>query len=251
MKTPRSLRVVLDGIVCQPMWPHVFGWVRVRLATEPSHRRSRCIIETSNEGKEGGKSRFRALRELLAGRLLATSGGLVGTLMGVALVLPAAAQTLTVSEVTVNEGGTATVYLNLSIPVDFAIRYTYFTHNSTARFIDEDYQKTSGFVYLENGHTFGTTEAKIKSDSETEEDETFFVDFNSLHTLGWQPGTDNWVSEQLTGFPQDISACVTIHNVVARANNPAPCTPWPSWAPSRKAFRARLTDKETRRSVWG
>jgi len=53
--------------------------------------------------------------------------------VGLNVIDPAVAQTLTVSEVEVQEGGTATVTLELSAPVDFAIRYTYFTRDDTAR----------------------------------------------------------------------------------------------------------------------
>ena len=48
----------------------------------------------------------------------------LAALTAVVLMGPAGAQTLTVSDVVVKEGGTATVTLELSSPVDFAIRYT-------------------------------------------------------------------------------------------------------------------------------
>ena len=157
--------------------------------------------------------------------------GLVSTLMGALLVPPVAAQTLTVSEVEVQEGGTATVTLELSAPVDFAIRYTYFTRDDTARALDNDYQNTSGFVYINSGDGSGSVTVRTKADTEaTEADETFFVDFNSLHTLGRRPGTYSWIPEPVTGIPTSVSARVTISNVVpqtTQTSNPAPsCIPW-------------------------
>ena len=61
------------------------------------------------------------------------------------------AQTLTVLDVVMDEGGTATVYLELSNPVDFAIQYYYSTRDSTARAIGDDYQRTSGTDYMDDG----------------------------------------------------------------------------------------------------
>ena len=169
-----------------------------------------------------------------AGCLRALGAGGVAALLGVAvigqfLVSPVAAQTLTVSNVEVNEGGTATVTLELSAPADFAIRYTWFTRDGTARATDDDYQKASGFVYINDGDWSGSVEVKTKSDSAaTEEDETFFIDFKSLHTLGRRQGTYSWVYDNSAGLPTDVSAEVTIKNVVAAPAAPstAACVPW-------------------------
>ncbi len=168
----------------------------------------------------------------LSSRALGAGG--VAALLGVAvigqfLVSPVAAQTLTVSNVEVNEGGTATVTLDLSAPADFAIRYTWFTRDGTARATDDDYQKASGFVYINDGDWSGSVEVKTKSDSAaTEEDKTFFIDFKSLHTLGRRPGTYSWVYDNTAGLPTDVSAEVTIKNVVAAPAAPstAACVPW-------------------------
>jgi len=85
-------------------------------------------------------------------------------------------------------------------------------------------------VYINSGDESGSVTVRTKADTDaTEADETFFVDFNSLHTLGRRPGTYSWIPEPVTGIPTSVSARVTISNVVpqtTQTSNPAPCIPW-------------------------
>ncbi len=101
---------------------------------------------------------------------------------------------LTVSDVTVTEGGYATFRLKLSRPVDFAVRYYYFTRAGTAG-SGEDYEHRSGTVSIHPGHWSASVRIKTESDYRREGDERFFLDFKSLHTLGRIPGTWTWVHD--------------------------------------------------------
>jgi len=122
---------------------------------------------------------------------------------------------LRVSNVVVTEGGYATFRLELSEPVDFAIRYYYFTRAGTAESGD-DYRHRSGSVYIHSGHRSGSVRVKTESDYYANEgDEHFFLDLKSLHTLGRQPGTYTWVRDPGAGLPQNLTARATIRNEVS------------------------------------
>ncbi len=121
---------------------------------------------------------------------------------------------LSVSNVVVTEGGYATFRLKLGKPVDFAIRYYYFTRAGTAESGD-DYEHQSGSVYIPSGHWSKSVRIKTESDNWANEgDEHFFVDFKSLHTLGRKPGTYAWVHDPGSGLPQNLTARATIRNKV-------------------------------------
>ncbi len=121
---------------------------------------------------------------------------------------------LNVSNVVVTEGGYATFRLNLSRPLDFAVRYYYFTRAGTAE-SGEDYRHASGTVYIPSGHRSRSVRVKTESDYRAnEDDEHFFLDFKSLHTLGRKPGTWTWVHDVGTVLPQNLTARATIRNKV-------------------------------------
>ena len=89
-------------------------------------------------------------------------------------------------------------------------------------------------VYINDEDWSSSVTVETESDSvATEGDETFFIDFKSLHTLGRRPGIYNWTHDHVTGIPTDVSARVTIRNVESEepeAHNPPPCIPGaPPW----------------------
>jgi len=120
---------------------------------------------------------------------------------------------LTVANVTVTEGGTATVRLKLSEPVEYAIRYRYFTRAGTAQ-PGDDYKHASGTVSISPNRWGASVRVKTHSDPAAEDDEHFFLDFKSLSTLGRQPGTWTWVYDPGAGLPQNLSARVRVKNKV-------------------------------------
>jgi len=125
---------------------------------------------------------------------------------------------LTVSNVVVTEGGYATFRLKLSKPVDFAIRYYYFTRAGTAE-SGEDYEHKSGSVFIPSGHWSKSVRIKTESDYRANEsDEHFFIDFYSLSTLGRIPGTWTWTHDPGAGLPQNLTARATIRNKVNQSS---------------------------------
>jgi len=147
--------------------------------------------------------------------LRGTRAGLAGLVLAGALALPAAAQSLTATAVTVTEGGYARVWLKLSAPVDYAIRYFYVTRAGTAA-ADEDYEHTAGTVYIHPGRWSQSVTVRTETDSRaTEGDEHFFLDFTGLRTLGRTPGVYTWTHDPGAGLPQTLTARATIENRVS------------------------------------
>jgi len=142
-----------------------------------------------------------------------TVAGLAALVLAGTLAQPATAQKLTVSDVTVTEGGYAIFKLRLSTPVDYAIRYFYFTRAGTAA-AGKDYRHTSGTVYIRPGK-WSRSVVTVKTETDyraTEGDEHFFLDFKGLHTLGRKPGVYTWFPDTGTGLPGSLTARATIKN---------------------------------------
>ncbi len=121
---------------------------------------------------------------------------------------------LKVSNVVVTEGGYATFRIKLGKPVDFGIRYYYFTRAGTAE-SGEDYRHQSGTVYIPPGHWSRSVRVKTESDYANEGDEHFFFDLKSLRTLGRKLGTYTWVYDPGAGLPQNLTVRATIRNKVS------------------------------------
>jgi len=141
---------------------------------------------------------------------------------------------LSMSNVTVTEGRTATFRLELSEPVDFAIRYFYYTRAGTAE-SGQDYAHKSGAISIPSGHRSASVRVKTESDYYAqEEDEHFFLDLKSLYTLGRQPGTYTWVYDPGAGLPANLTVRATIKNKV---NNPSASSDGGFCHPKKRAAR--------------
>ena len=119
---------------------------------------------------------------------------------------------LTVSDVTVNEGGSTTFTIELSSAATSAISVDYATANGTAT--TADYQSRSGSVTFSAGQTTKNITVQTTSDNTIEGNETFF--FNLSNASG---ATITDGSAQATIIDGVVTPAISISNATAAEGN--------------------------------